>query len=69
VCALDHLWVVAEQIGTALNGWQLATLYQPAQEVGGDFNGFIPLTDGRLGVVLGDGADKWMPPSLLWPMV
>lgn len=48
-----------------LAGWQLATLYQPAREVGGDFYDFIPLADGRLGLVLGDVTDKGIPAALV----
>ncbi len=49
----------------ALAGWRIATCYQPAREVGGDFYDFIPLTDGRLGIVLGDVTDKGMPAALV----
>ena len=48
-----------------LSGWQLATCYQPAREVGGDFYDFIPLPDGQLGIVLGDVTDKGMPAALV----
>lgn len=48
-----------------LDGWQLATLYQPAREVGGDFYDFISLPDGRLGLVLGDVTDKGIPAALV----
>jgi serine phosphatase RsbU (regulator of sigma subunit) len=49
----------------ALDGWQIATSYQPAREVGGDFYDFLPLADGRLGLVLGDVADKGIPAALV----
>jgi serine phosphatase RsbU (regulator of sigma subunit)/anti-sigma regulatory factor (Ser/Thr protein kinase) len=48
-----------------LDGWQLATCYQPAREVGGDFYDFIVLADGRLGLVLGDVTDKGIPAALV----
>lgn len=48
-----------------LAGWQLATYYQPAREVGGDFYDFIPFEDGRLGLVIGDATDKGMPAALM----
>jgi serine phosphatase RsbU (regulator of sigma subunit) len=48
-----------------LPGWQLAPFYQPAREVGGDFYDFLPLADGRLGLVIGDATDKGMPAALL----
>jgi serine phosphatase RsbU (regulator of sigma subunit) len=48
-----------------LAGWQLATCYQPAREVGGDFYDFIALDNGRLGIVLGDVTDKGIPAALV----
>ena len=48
-----------------LPSWQLAPFYQPAREVGGDFYDFLPLADGRLGLVIGDATDKGMPAALL----
>ena len=48
-----------------LDGWQLATCYQPAREVGGDFYDFFSLADGRLGLVLGDVTDKGIPAALV----
>ncbi len=49
----------------ALAGWRIATAYQPAREVGGDFYDFIALPDGRLGIVLGDVTDKGIPAALV----
>jgi serine phosphatase RsbU (regulator of sigma subunit) len=46
-------------------GWQLVPYYHPAREVGGDFYDFIPLADGRLGVVIGDVAGKGIPAALV----
>ena len=48
-----------------LPGWQRAAHYQPARAVGGDFYDFINLPDGRLGVVVGDVADKGVPAALV----
>lgn len=48
-----------------LAGWQFATCYQPAREVGGDFYDFIEFGDGRLGIVLGDVTDKGIPAALV----
>lgn len=48
-----------------LAGWQLATCYQPAREVGGDFYDFIELGNGHLGIVLGDVTDKGIPAALV----
>ncbi len=46
-------------------GWQLVPYYHPAREVGGDFYDFIPLADGRLGLVIGDVAGKGIPAALV----
>jgi serine phosphatase RsbU (regulator of sigma subunit) len=49
----------------SLSGWQVATYYQPARAVGGDFYDFFPLPDGRLGLVIGDATDKGVPAALV----
>lgn len=49
----------------SLPGWQVAAYYQPARAVGGDFYDFLPLEDGRLGIVIGDVTDKGIPAALL----
>ena len=46
-------------------GYEFFAHYESAQEVGGDYYGFIPLADGRLGVALGDVAGKGVPAALL----
>src|SRR5918911_2874430 len=48
-----------------LPGWELATHYQPAREVGGDFYDFLTLPDGRLGLIVGDVTDKGVPAVLV----
>jgi serine phosphatase RsbU (regulator of sigma subunit) len=48
-----------------LEGWQIAPYYQPAREVGGDFYDFHLLSEGRLGVVLGDATGKGVPAALV----
>src|ERR671913_973201 len=48
-----------------LEGWQISPYYQPAREVGGDFYDFHLLSEGRLGVVVGDATGKGMPAALV----
>jgi len=48
-----------------LAGYEFGAFYQPAQEVGGDYYGFIPLPEGKLAVVVGDVAGKGVAASLL----
>src|SRR5918993_1345944 len=48
-----------------LEGWQIAPYYQPAREVGGDFYDFHPLSEGRLGLVVGDATSKGVPAALV----
>src|SRR5918997_1219740 len=48
-----------------LPGYEVATYYQPAREVGGDFYDFLTLEDGRLGLVVGDVTDKGVPAALV----
>jgi serine phosphatase RsbU (regulator of sigma subunit) len=49
----------------SLEGWQINPYYQPAREVGGDFYDFHPLSEGRLGVVVGDATGKGVPAALV----
>jgi phosphoserine phosphatase RsbU/P len=46
-------------------GFQIETVYRPAQEVGGDFFQILPITDGGLLVVVGDVAGKGLPAAML----
>jgi serine phosphatase RsbU (regulator of sigma subunit)/anti-sigma regulatory factor (Ser/Thr protein kinase) len=48
-----------------LRGWQVAAHYGPARVVGGDFYDFIELDDGRIGIAVGDVADKGVPAALV----
>jgi serine phosphatase RsbU (regulator of sigma subunit)/predicted ester cyclase len=48
-----------------LEGWQIFPYYQPAREVGGDFYDFHHLSEGRLGVVVGDATGKGVPAALV----
>jgi sigma-B regulation protein RsbU (phosphoserine phosphatase) len=46
-------------------GYQFYDYYQPADEVGGDYFGYIPLPDGRLALAIGDVAGKGVSAALL----
>jgi steroid delta-isomerase-like uncharacterized protein len=48
-----------------LEDWQISPLYRPAREVGGDFYDFHLLSEGRLGVVVGDATGKGVPAALV----
>ncbi len=48
-----------------LPGWEIEAYYRPARAVGGDFYDFIPMSDGRLGLVIGDVTDKGVPAALV----
>jgi serine phosphatase RsbU (regulator of sigma subunit)/predicted ester cyclase len=48
-----------------LEGWQINPFYRPAREVGGDFYDFHFLSEGRLGVVVGDATGKGVPAALV----
>jgi serine phosphatase RsbU (regulator of sigma subunit) len=48
-----------------LEGWHITPYYQPAREVGGDFYDFHLLSEGRLGVVVGDATGKGVPAALV----
>ncbi len=49
----------------ALLHWQIAAYYGPARAVGGDFYDFIEMSDGRIGIAVGDVTDKGVPAALL----
>lgn len=48
-----------------LPGWEVDAYYHSARAVGGDIYDFIPLRDGRLGLVIGDVTDKGVPAALV----
>jgi serine phosphatase RsbU (regulator of sigma subunit) len=48
-----------------LEGWQISPFYRPAREVGGDFYDFHPLSEGQLGLVVGDATGKGVPAALV----
>ena len=47
-----------------IEGWQMASFYQPAREVGGDFYDFFELDDGQVGLAVGDATGKGMPAAI-----
>ena len=49
----------------SLEGWQIAPFYRPARQVGGDFYAFHLLSEGRLGLVVGDATGKGVPAALV----
>jgi serine phosphatase RsbU (regulator of sigma subunit) len=48
-----------------LEGWEISPHYLPAREVGGDFYDFHLLSEGRLGLVVGDATGKGVPAALV----
>ncbi len=48
-----------------VSGYRFYHYYQPADEVGGDYFGYIPLADGRLALAIGDVAGKGVSAALL----
>jgi serine phosphatase RsbU (regulator of sigma subunit)/ketosteroid isomerase-like protein len=48
-----------------LEGWQISPYYQPAREVGGDFYDFHLLSEGRVGLAVGDATGKGVPAALV----
>ena len=53
-----------EEVPT-LAGWQISPYYQPAREVGGDFYDFHFLSEGRVGLVVGDATGKGVHAALV----
>lgn len=64
VAALIQQTLLPKEV-PSISGWHIDTFYRPAREVGGDFYDFIPLDDGRLGLVIGDVTDKGIPAALV----
>src|ERR687890_370878 len=69
----EHELRVAQRIQQALlpkelpvlDGWEIVPYYQPAREVGGDFYDFLTLSDGRVGVIIGDVSGKGIAAALV----
>jgi len=74
--ALERELSIATRIQSALlpervpeiRGYQLASHYVSAKEVGGDYYDFIPLGGGRIGIVVADVSGKGIPGSLVMTM-
>jgi phosphoserine phosphatase RsbU/P len=49
-------------------GWDIATYWRAARQVGGDFYDFVPLRAGQWGLVIADVADKGIPAALFMAM-
>ena len=47
-----------------LQGFDFGALMKPARQIGGDFYDFIPISESRLGIVIGDVSDKGAPAAL-----
>jgi hypothetical protein len=56
--------IVPEQV-EAVPGFNVESMYQPAQQVGGDFFQVLPAGEGGLLVVVGDVAGKGLPAAML----
>ena len=56
--------ILPEQI-ESIPGFSIESVYQPAQQVGGDFFQILPASDGSLLLVLGDVAGKGLPAAML----
>jgi serine phosphatase RsbU (regulator of sigma subunit) len=52
-----------------VKGYAFADFYEAALHVGGDYFDYIPLSDGRLALTIGDVAGKGMPAALLMARV
>ena len=49
----------------AVEGFEIAAFSEAAREVGGDFYDFIPMSNGRLGIVIGDVTGKSVSGALV----
>ena len=56
--------ILPEQV-EAVPGFNVESMYQPAQQVGGDFFQVLPAGDGGLLIVVGDVAGKGLPAAML----
>ncbi len=71
--ALERDLALAHQVQQALlpdevptlPGYEFFNFYEPANQVGGDYFGYVPMPGGRLAVVIADVAGKGMSAALL----
>ncbi|NJL32724.1 MAG: PP2C family protein-serine/threonine phosphatase [Chloroflexaceae bacterium] len=47
-----------------LPGWEMSTVSVPARDLGGDLYDFVPLPDGKQGIMIGDVSGKGLPAAL-----
>jgi sigma-B regulation protein RsbU (phosphoserine phosphatase) len=52
-----------------LSGWEIAAYFQPARVVSGDFYDVFRLPNDKVGLVIGDVADKGVPAALFMALV
>ena len=52
------------KVACEIPGFDIAAYWRAAREVGGDFYDFIPLSNGRMGLVIADVSDKGVPAAL-----
>lgn len=48
-----------------IHGYEFEDYYEPAEKVGGDFYDYIPLPDGKMGIVIGDVVGHGVPAALV----
>ncbi|MEE9555077.1 MAG: SpoIIE family protein phosphatase [candidate division Zixibacteria bacterium] len=70
---LEEELAVAKQIQVGLlprqlptfDNFEFAAFIEPSRQVGGDFYDFIPISDGKIGIVIADASGKGVPAALL----
>jgi sigma-B regulation protein RsbU (phosphoserine phosphatase) len=70
---IEHQLRIAREVQTSLlpqaapevDGYDIAAVNLPTWEIGGDYYDYIPLPDGRLGMVIADVSGKGVPAALI----
>jgi hypothetical protein len=57
--------VILPEHSETVPGFKVESMYEPAQQVGGDFYQILPMRDGGMLVVIGDVAGKGLPAAML----